>query len=1037
MSRKPKNNHYHFAEQYSDGYYQRKMKAASAVHLPRRAVFFAMFVLLVFGIVTTTFSANISTEEVDEGSILISVRNTKTDRDLVLSGDKSEELAVTGANVDYAALAAVTDLRYNSSTKGWGTNSSVTGNSSGWIPVSFSSASNESFKIYHNGWTDAYFSKSTAAVSLNTEYTLTNSSSHPNMTYSFAAGNYGFKIANPDTYNGMKMTLYHLFDANAVFYIDVSDYWSDDDPEIGGYFCESTSGTATWVKATRCADISNSHLYRLVAPSSAIYSKLVLGRFQKGTTAAQMSFSGSRFYNQSVDILYQATNTKIKLTSYGSGTTTKATVSTSSVTHTHKYYAYEYVRNTPSDSYSLASTLNSNTSVACGTATISLSASDRSGSGYKFDGWYRGTTSGVSNATLVSSNRSYTPTNYSGTSYYYALYTLEDFDIDYQPDDEDDPAATAGAIQNPSNNSVPSGDKKVYGQTYTITSNKYIRQGFTQKGWSTTPNRNNDSGNGYYDFGDTYSTNADLTLYPVWELNTPTISIDSTSSMVVGSTPVDLNLTASDVYDDVTRTYTYNITGPSGHNASVGTDPDDSDTFMIFDADIPGTYSVTITATDVSSTDVINTNNTESATATSTITVLPPAPVFDVTFYGTVDDPNRDGTSTQRAYMVLLGNRYYFSASVDSAYLTAYPTSTYTYEWFWDSDLASAHQINTDTNNDGTPENLTTITFVDKGTLNNPDYRLINYISNHPYDPEADPPDPDPRSMAEESDGSMYSVTLYCRVTHKTNSVSNESPIKQRYYFIQPLIQSFAYEPMQKIFNLNDQTVTLAAEYNVADDPSYTTKLYFSNSNSNDPSDWTLAEQDSGFIHSFANAIRTYLYPSGPKFFYILMNGYNRQGEPIESRSEKVHTTVNTADSSASRSLYIKNTTANSLKNYLVMCYYIDGSGNLRYQVAQDMYRFDDDVNNESTFDNNGFNYRVMVPADATAVRLGFLSTDYEGLHYYGTPTVSSGTIGGFTGPTYYGYSEQFTLSSSTGVITLNSTRVVSALTEYYYNPNP
>ena len=179
MSRRQRNNHYHYAEQYTDGHYRRKLRAASVLHLPRRAVFFAVLVLLVFGIVTTTFSANTSDEAADSGSILISVRNAKADRDLVLAGMKSEdELAVTGANVDLAATAAVTDLRYNSATKGWGTNSSVTGNSSGWIPVSFDTDSSETFKIYHNGWTDAYFSKSAAAVSLNTEYTLNNTGSN-------------------------------------------------------------------------------------------------------------------------------------------------------------------------------------------------------------------------------------------------------------------------------------------------------------------------------------------------------------------------------------------------------------------------------------------------------------------------------------------------------------------------------------------------------------------------------------------------------------------------------------------------------------------------------------------------------------------------------------------------------------------------------------------------------------------------------------------------------------------------------------------
>ena len=128
-----------------------------------------------------------------------------------------------------------------------------------------------------------------------------------------------------------------------------------------------------------------------------------------------------------------------------------------------------------------------------------------------------------------------------------------------------------------------------------------------------------------------------------------------------------------------------------------------------------------------------------------------------------------------------------------------------------------------------------------------------------------------------------------------------------------------------------------------------------------------------------------------------------------------------------------------TLKNYLVMCYYIDGSGNLCYQTAQDIKLGDnvkDPVTGEITDTNgdDGTYYRVMIPANAQAVRLGFLSTDYDGLHYYGTPTLTSGVIGGFTGPTYYGYSEQITLSASTGVITLNNSRDVSSLQEFYYD---
>ena len=998
MSRNRKNNHYHFAEQYTDGAYRRRVRASRVMHLPRRAVFFAVLVLIVFGVITTTFSANNTEAPEDNGALIVKVRNTKATNDYVANGmDREEALALTGANVDYASVAAVTDLRYNSNTKGWGTSSTVTGNSSGWIPVSFSSASSENFKIYHDGWGDAYFSRSTAAVSLNTEYTLNNTGSNPNMTYSFVAGNYGIKITNPDVYNNMKMTIYRLFDANAVFYIDVSDYWSDDDPEIGGYFCESTSGTATWVRATRCADINNSHLYKLVAPSSAIYSKLVLGRFQKGTTAAQMGFSGTRFYNQSADILYQATNTKIKLTSYGSGSTTKATVSTSSITHTHTYYAYEYTRSTTSSSYSLVRTISSGTNVACDTSTISLSATDRSGSGYEFDGWYRGTSSGVSNATtLVSSNLSFTPTNYSGSSYYYAKYTLSSYAITYKADAS--PAtATAGTITNPATNSVPTGDKKTHGQSYTITSNKFTRPGYTQVGWSTTANRTNTSGSGYYAFGATYSTNAALTLYPVWQLNTPTKAagnasppeIISTGSMTVGSTPVDLNLQVSSASADATRTYTYTITGPSGHNASVGTAPGTSSTFMKFTADIPGTYTVYITITDESATGVINSNSEATGiTNTATISVLPDAPVINISLTGYVDDPLvvRDGTTSASAYMILLGEKYYFTASVDSDYLYYHPTTDYTYTW--SKNAAFTDLISTDG----------TVTSFDI----NEDYEFITAS-------------PDNQSVHVESDGGIkHSITLYCRA--ERNGQSNDSSPTQLWYFVQPLIKSFVYEPLQKIYNMNDQLVSLAAQYNMSNNLDFTNVLKFSNDNYH----WVDAATSSGFISSFVNPIKTYLYPNGPKFFYMQLTGPNAQGETITSVSDTIHTTVGSSDSSASRALYFTNSSSETLKNYLVMCYYIDGYGNLKYQAAQDLHKESDS--------DAGREYRVMVPSDADSVCFGIISETGNNVRYYGNPTVSGGVIGGFSAPIFQGFTDQVTLDSTVRRISTSTFTTVNSM---------
>ncbi len=1031
MSRKPKNNHYHYAERFTDR--AKRSSSRPLVLPPKRFLLLIVLLVLTFAVIATTFSASFDDDDkASGGSMIIRMKTARVNGNSA-EADSDEGQVVSRVNRDLAETAGMTDLLYNSATKGWGTNSTTSCNSSGWISLRFTAdTNNETFKIYHKGWTDAYFSKSSAAVSLNTEYTLNNTGSNPNMTFSFVKNAYyGMKIANPDAYNSMKMTLYRLFDANSVFYIDVSDHWGDDDPEIGGYFCDSTSNTGTWVRATRCADIDNSHLYRLVAPNSNIYSKLVLGRFQNGTTDAQMSFSGTRFYNQSVDILYQASNTKIKLTSYGNGTSDKATVSTSSITHTHTYNAYEYTRATTSSSYSLARTISTNASTACGTGTISLTATDRSASGYEFDGWYRGTTAGVDNATtLVSSNLSCTPTNYSGTSYYYAKYTLSSYTIEYKMDAT--PAtATANTITNPATNSVPTSEDKTYGVDYTISSNTYNRPHYTQVGWATTPNYTSQTSGGgttYYALGGNYAANANLTLYPVWQLNTPTKSNTSadpieisggTMTIGTGSTPVNLNLQVSDLSDDAIRYYSYSWSGnagTSGATVSVGCDPSDATTFMKFTSDTPGTYTVTVTVKDYSRTGVVNAYDSSitlstdpryhkgcaaaTTTVAATITVQPDEPDFTITAYNVVDD-ERDGQTAETAYKILLGNRYYFSAAVDSTYLSSHPTSLYTYTWSTNSDFAQEHIV-------GTGSSITFTNTVVPNT--SPKQYTITLIN---YDP-SNPPTPDPRTLADESHG-LEQVILYCRAERNGASKAT-ADAKQLFYFIQPLIKSFNYEPFQKIFKLGDTSVALAAQYNIANNPDYTTKLFFSSDNDT----FTKAIESSGFIADFTNAIKRFLYPGGPKYFYLEMKGLNSQGEMITSVSEKIHTTVGTSDSTATRTLYFDNNTTVDLASYLVMCYYIDGDGELCYQVAQDRYK--GDANNE------GKHFRVMLPEDASAVRFGFLARDIDLVRYYGTPTIESGTITGFSAPIYYGYTNQITLSAATRRITASTSTDVGAL---------
>lgn len=1053
MSRRPRNNHYHYAEQYSDGFYRRKVRAASVLHLPRRAVFFAVLVLLAFGVISTTFSANNTvSDDGESSSILVSVRSAKENRDLALTG-ANVDLARSGYRFQGAPFYFIApddwDLSRGVSVmcdgdKGWtetyASNMTRIGNSrifyhSGNVGT-HNDDQNRSINFNNNdwfcfinekdwgfGWGDqnrrTYASKYTTC---NTTWNVQNGKAVFTATLSSGAeytlsGTY-YSDANFPGSHSYNQTYKMQYKVGSGSYTDATSTYIPGTATLATSYWNHTGTDAYKSGGTAAKTIYNDGISDYV--------------FEYGVKTAPVALTASAGTGFVLDGIYNSSGTRVDTSTAGSysydisaASTYYARFHASGYTITYNLTGGKTVDNnglnaatTPNDAVVGWKTGYTAPGSRYYTESVTLpTASNVTADGRIFLGWYNNAACTGTAVTTISATEASNVT-------LYAKWQWQHFTITYNSDAT--PATAAdGTIDNPSGaNSVPASETKLYGASYSITSKRFTREGYTQVGWSSAgANTTATSGASFYDFNAAYSTNADLTLYPVWELNTPTVSINSTGSMVMNGSAISLGHTVNTKSDDVTRTYAVTITGPSGNNASVGIDPDVSSTFMKFTADIPGSYTVKITVTDVSGTHVTNAGDTASAESnTATITVSPDVPLFNVTVYGKYDDPTitRDGLSTATAYMILLGNRYYFSAAIDSDYLSNHPVANYSYTWSTDASFDFQYIVGTGTS----------ITFIDDGT---PNYQLITYDPSHTYDPEND--DPDPRTMPEESDGAMHSISLYCRV--ERNEVSNDSPQKLRWYFIQPLIESFKYEPMQKIFNLNDQTVSLAAKYTVEDDPSYTTRLYFSDSNSNDNDDWTLAVQDSGFIHSFETAIKAYLYSSGPKFFYILMNGLNKQGEPIESRSEKVHTTVGTSSSTTSRVLYFNNTTDQDLKNYRVMCYYIDGSGNLRYQVAQDM-KLDDDVldaNNEvvDTNSDDGRYYRVMVPADAQAVRLGFLSTDREGKHYYGTPTVTSGVIGGFTAPTYYGYSEQITLSESTRVITLNNIRDVT-LQEFYYD---
>ena len=1087
MSRNRKNNHYHYAEQYTDGAYQRRVKTQRVLHLPRKAVFFAVLVLLAFGVISTTFSANNpSVDENSGGGIIVRVRSNKVAQDYVAAGmnrDEADALAMTGAAADFAETGTnigSTSFYYGGTNNGW-TLTAMTKHSSGYYSYAAVSAgarfkvssSNSSYTFDGDLGFDFYGMSGVFSRYTGSNWLTTSNASNGKL-YRYNDGN-NYPCHDPGTsYDGSGDNFYIKNAGYVLVWYAYTDLRENAKPIItvvsslpaapyyrvhynNGQWRDQTFTTSanpvthssTW-SCTINLDGNATDEFLIQKVFSTTYPN-------KGTISYKRGNDHDYYYNTGAWTCgNESTDTSnLWLHTVITGTYTFTINSTQwydkKVNFTVAFPSYTVTTSIADDDGDNSVTTSNtatptSTTVAIG-SSVTLTATDND-SAYSFYNWT--VTSGAAktgeyaNGTAIGSSGDSTnpitvyPSGTSATVNLQANYKINKYRITYNMDATPATAAS-NTISNPASAPVPTDAKKTHGADYTITSNKYIRQdGYTQVGWSTTPNRNNTTGNGYYAFGATYATNAELTLYPVWRLDAPTkgndanqvpqLTIPGSSSMVVGGTAVELSLDVSTESADVTRSYSYTWSGSSGTNGAnvtFGTDPTDTDNFLKFTADIPGTYTVSVTVTDVSSTNVTNANNTAAATTnTVTITVTPDAPQFNITVYNYVDQSSegKDGNTAANAYMILLGNRYYFSAAVVN------PDSNYTYTWSTAPDFSNDHVIKDSL---GSVFHGDSITFTNVLIPNsNPeayDVDLISYDPNHAYDPDAEPGEPnaDPRTLAKESDGSTLNVTLYCRA--ERNSVYKDSSAGRKYYYIQPLIKSFVYEPMQKIFNMNDQTVTLAAEYNIANNPAYTTDLKFSNNNKTYTS--ALDAPAQGFISSFDNAIRAYLYPTGPKFFYLFMTGPNAQGQIIQSRSDTIHTTVGTADSTAHRTIYFNTTAQLNLKNYLVMCYYIDGDGDLKYQVAQDLKLDDDTVgaNNEviDTNSDDGLSYRMMIPEDAQAVCFGFIDSDNSGVRYYDLPVNSGGTISGFADTIFYGYTNQITLDDSVCVINVTGSSTV------------
>lgn len=95
---------------------------------------------------------------------------------------------------------------------------------------------------------------------------------------------------------------------------------------------------------------------------------------------------------------------------------------------------------------------------------------------------------------------------------------------------------------------MPENQIKLEDETIKLSSNNPARVGYTFKGWATSES----SIDVAYNPGVDYITNSDLTLYAIWELNAPTVTLTASNT--------NINL-----FDDVTTTFAANVGNTINH----------------------------------------------------------------------------------------------------------------------------------------------------------------------------------------------------------------------------------------------------------------------------------------------------------------------------------------------------------------------------------------------------------------------------------------------------------------------------------------
>lgn len=524
--------------------------------------------------------------------------------------------------------------------------------------------------------------------------------------------------------------------------------------------------------------------------------------------------------------------------------------------------------------------------------------------GYNFGGYF--TNSSCTGTAVTSLSAS----GYTANITLYAKWTEKTYTVTYNK-------GTASGVSG--NNTSAT---KYHFSNLTLLGATFTRSGYTQAGWSTTDGATSNT----YALGASYSSNTAVTLYPTWNISSPSLTF-ADQSFTLGDEPLNLSYSVTTNASGVTPTATFSITSyPNGGSGTTIVYDSSTDEYVLTNA-VPGTYTVQLTGTATAS----SVNGSATASTTATITVYPAVP--DITL--SINGYSATATSgDDTVYIVMLGSEYYFEAYLSGADLDTVVNADYTYTWYVGSQ--------------GTGNELTTVYSGDCTANSNGSYVKFG------------------TATANVADTVNQTLTLVCVASR--NSVTNTNTVSLL-YMKKNLIDSFELDPFQKIYNVSS-SVSITADYDDTFEggsaTGYTTTVYFSPDN-NAYYYAPAAVVSDTFMTSFTSTLNAYVYPAGVKYIYMnITNG------TVSASTTPVHTTVGTANTAASRPFYFINNSGMNLSGYRVMAFWTNSDDTTGFQTAQPI--------------SDGVRYRVNIPTTATSIAFGAAI----GNRYSGTPSMSN-----------------------------------------------